>query len=266
MCAASALIPEPYVGKIEISRFLDGVGEAEKFRREILSQGASGGRTAELLARACLSFRNQLTTGTGQHDSLKAFKISEKKIVSALEGGRRWKQAVKAFDAFGGKWYGKWDQMQVDHHWYPVEQAKSPEKIGGFYDVYLLAAQFAWVGDGFGWNVVASENAEGKEGFVLGSVHHIEQQDPTQVRLHRPHVGVICRENQIIWITRGEIFFEERFGASKGQPERYVITGFRYRIDQGRLKNQQNAFQAVYTRDAARRPEWRQFWVRVEVE
>ena len=263
--AAHELIPQEY-SAIPESRLTDGIEIAEKFRRGLLRKNATGQARINTLARACLEFQRVLKSQSEELETIKRFKISEKQIVKAVEGqsgSRRWN---RTFDAFEGRWYGKWDQMNVDHHWYPTVRFDPPWKVDAFYDVSVQAGQFAWVGDGFGWNIIGSETVKGRKNFVLGTVYHVEEQDPARVRLHRPHVGVICGDRRIIWITAGEIFFEEKLSASSAAPERYVISGFRYRFEGLKLVSDGKAFQAVYTRDSEKRPDWKQFWIGLQVQ
>jgi len=259
------LIPEDYES-ISESRLTEGLGLADKFRRELIRRGASGQRKANVIARACLVFREKVASGSDEVVSLRKFKISEKLVVRALEGDSRARRGNRTFDSFTGRWYGKWDKLVVDHRWYPSVNFSPRMKIDGFHDLYIETGQFAWVGDGYGWNIVASTGIKEKKLFVLGSVYHVEDGDPDRVREHRPHVGVICGENRIIWITRGEIFFEEKAESDRIQPERYTITGFRYRFDGLKLRSRENAFQAIYTRNFENRPDWKQFWVGIVVD
>ena len=263
--ADERLIPEGY-SSISLSRFTEGIVQADKFRRELLRRGISGQRKADVLARACLLFREKAASGGKDLVSLKKFRISEKQIVRAIEGSKRGKRWHRTFEAFRGKWYGKWDKMVVDHHWYPVQTLAPRIRVPGFHDVYVASSQFAWVGDGFGWNVIASEEADERKVFVLGAVYHVDEGDPLRVRLYRPHIGVICSDQRMLWMTRKEVFFEEKFDADEVQPERYAITGFRYRFNGGRIQNEGNAFQAIYTRKQDNRPEWRDFWVGIVAE
>ncbi|MCS1407737.1 MAG: hypothetical protein M2R45_00897 [Verrucomicrobia subdivision 3 bacterium] len=126
---------------------------------------------------------------SGQYEMLKRFKIKEKFLVQVVEGSARKKPFIEAFDAFGGRWYGKRDEMELDYHWHPTILFASRSRVDGFHDVFVIAGQFAWVGDGFGWNVIASTGAEAENAFVLGTVYHVEGGDPARVRLHRPYVG-----------------------------------------------------------------------------
>ncbi len=263
--AAHPLIPEEY-RTISETRLQEGVVSADKFRRELLRRGASGQRQIDSLARACLQFREQMSKRSDGFESLDGFKIKAKQFLKALEGDSGSKRWTRTFDSFQGEWFGKWSEMPVDHRWYPTVSFESRLRIDGFHDVFILAGQFAWVGDGFGWNIVASETAKQKKAFVLGSVYHVQEGDVLQVREHRPHVGVILGERRLIWITRGEVFFEERLNRSRDSSDRYIITGFRYQYDGARVTNSGNSFQAVYTRDRTKRPDWKEIWVGISAE
>ena len=254
------LIPVEY-SAISESRLQEGIEMADKFRREILRRGSSGHRQADSMARACQQFRDALRAARAGRVGLGRFRFSEKEFRRALEGAPRWKQWSRNFDSFQGHWYGKWDQMEVDHHWYPTHAFESPLTVAGFHEVRVLAGQFAWVGDGYGWNIIGSEGTKRDRAFILGTVYHVRNGDPLDVTLHRPHVGVSVGKQRLIWMTRAEIFFQERLPTKGDEGDRYAITGFRYRYSNGRLVNQGNAFQAVYTRQNDDRPEWKQFWV-----
>ena len=258
--AEHPLIPDAY-SRIPESRLKEGVIEADKFRRSLLVKGASGQTRIEVLARACLQFQTKLSGAPKGIRSVEDFKISEKLFLAAAEGSRRWKKWPRTFDAFTGEWFGKWEQTEVDHQWFSTKSFPSAERYQGFHDVYLLAGQFAWIGDGFGWNLIASAGEEGREAFVLGSVYHVQDQKIDLVRQHRPHLGVVCSKQQLIWITAGEVFFEEGFQGKERAEDSYVITGFRYRFLGQQVSNNGRSFQAVYTRDRRKRPEFEDFWL-----
>lgn len=262
--AAHPLIPEDYP-TVSVSRLTEGVIMADKFRRELLMRGESGQRPIDVIARACVEFRGQMVKRADGLISLKSFRIKEKQFGEAIEGDRRFKRWGRTFDSFSGNWYGKWDRMEVDHRWHDTVVFESPLKIDGFNDVFIQTGQFAWIGDGFGWNLISTEEPKSRKAFVLGTVYHVEDGDPSRVTNHRPHVGVIYSGSQIIWITRGEVFFEERFSGKSNAGERYAITGFRYQFDGRVASTVGNAFQAIYTRNPQERPEWRQFHVGISV-
>ena len=263
--SAHPLIPSDYPA-VSASRLTEGVIMADKFRRELLLRGESGQRPIDVIARACVEFRGLMAHRADDLIALKSFRIKEKQLTKAIEGERGYRRWGRTFERFGGKWYGKWDQMEVDHRWHETVEFETPLKVEGFYDVFLKTGQFAWVGDGFGWNLVATEDVESRKAFVLGTVYHVEEGDTSRVTNHRPHVGIICSKSQIIWITRGEIFFEEFFDGKSDEEERYAITGFRYRFNGRNVSNVGNAFQAIYTRNPQSRPEWKQFHLGISVQ
>jgi len=197
-----------------------------------------------------------------QENGVKGFKLRKKQLFQALAGDNAKLEPTEAFKAFEGKWYGIWDKMEVDHHWFPQINQDPPLRLDGFHPVWIHAVQFAWIGDGFGWNVVASEKEDAKSYYILGSVYHVFDQDIEQIRMHRPHVGIAVGSDRLIWATQGEVFLEERFPAKGDMPERYAITGFFYQMDgSSRLSVRGNSFQAIYSRNASNRYPWKQFWM-----
>ncbi|MBI3468678.1 MAG: hypothetical protein HY000_37220 [Planctomycetes bacterium] len=101
--------------------------------------------------------------------------------------------------------------------------------------------------------------------MILGTVYHLIDGDPKRIRPSRPHVGIQVGEGRLIWLTDGEVFFEEVLSGTGTDRERYAITGFRYRIRDGRLSNDGDAFQAVYTPQPDDRPPWFRFVIDIRV-
>ena len=258
-----AWVVPPEYASIQADLFAQGLKEAEKFRRSLVLKNAAGLTQAEILSEAVVRFQKLAGDHLAKENDVKGFRLKRKRLLQAIEGDNRDLKPEHAFTAFEGKWYGIWDKMKVDHHWFPQMNRKTPVKIDGFYPFWIHAVQFAWIGDGFGWNVVASEKEDSDEYYMLGSVYHVRDQDPKQVYLHRPHIGIFVEADRLIWITSREVFLEERIPAKDDLAERYTITGFYYQM-RGReqLSVRGNSFQAVYSRspDAERAP-WRQFWI-----
>ncbi len=259
--AWSWVVPANYES-ISPERFVEGVKEADRFRRSLMQKDASGLTQAEILSEAIVRFQGLAGGHLAKENGLKGFKVRKKNLVRAFNGSKSKVNPHEAFKAFDGKWYGIWDKWEVDHHWFPQINQNPPKKVDAFHDIYIHAVQFAWIGDGFGWNIVATNEMDSKDYFILGTVYHVRDKDPSQVYLHRPHVGISTDADQLIWITRKEIFLEERMPPKGEYPERYAITGFNYQMHgTSRLSVVGNSFQAVYTRKPELRYPWKQFWI-----
>jgi hypothetical protein len=257
----SWVVPSEYPA-IDSSLFEKGVKEAEKFRRNLLLKNAAGLTQAEILSEAVVRFQKLVGDHLAKENNVKGFRLKRKRLFQAIEGENRGLEPEQAFLAFEGKWYGIWDKMEVDHQWYPQINQHPPVKVDGFNPFWVHAVQFAWIGDGFGWNVVASEKEDADEYYILGTVFHVRDKNPEQVYLHRPHVGISVSEDRLIWLTAGEVFLEERIPAKDDLPERYTITGFNYQMNgRAQLSVRGNSFQAVYSRNPDSRTPWRQFWI-----
>lgn len=257
----SWVVPSDYAS-ISPDLFLKGVKEADSFRRNLLQKNAVGLTKADVLSEAIARFQRLAGDYLSKENGVKGYKIRKKTLLRAFKGEKSKLKPHDVFKAFNGKWYGIWDKMKVDHHWFPQINQDPPKKIQAFHDVWVHAVQFAWVGDGFGWNVVATEEEDSSDYFLLGTVYHVRDKDPSQIYLHRPHVGISATKDQLIWMTSREVFLEERLEPKGEFPERYVITGFNYQMQGNtRLSVVGNSFQAIYTRKSDQRYPWKQYWI-----
>jgi hypothetical protein len=236
--------------------YVDGLDEALALRRRLLEPDAGGARPVDRLAGLIVEFRRRAAPLVDD-PGLDAFAdLTPAAIVARMEGAGRAVDARGVFGPFAGRWFGRWEEADVDHDWGEVHVHAGRPSPPGLAPVRLLATQPAWVGDGFGWNVVAEEPSVGAT-FLLGSVYHVEGGDPARVRLHRPHVGVDSGPGRLIWITAGEAFLEEHVPEAAGRAERYAITGFRHRVLNDPRSGIGEAFRAVYSRRADDRAPWR---------
>jgi hypothetical protein len=257
----SWVVPGEYAS-ISPDLFLKGVKEADRFRRGLLQKNASGLTQAGILSEAVMRFQDLAESHLSKENGLKGFKAKKKTLLRAFNGEKSKVKPYEAFSAFDGKWYGIWDKMEVDHHWFPQINQKPAKRVSAFNDIWIHVVQFAWIGDGFGWNIVATEDEDSTDYFILGTVYHVRERDPSQIYLHRPHVGISTDKDQLIWLTRKEIFLEERMPAKGEFPERYAITGCNYQMHgTSRLSVVGNSFQAIYTRKPDLRYPWKQFWI-----
>ncbi len=247
-------------------RRIRGLIAAEAFREELFLAEDGQPAPAVLLAEAVAEFprhvHDRLEPG---RPNLDRFTLSSDEALSQLRGDSDL-HAEAAFAPFSGKWYGLWDIHPVDHDWSPVRKFTPPSRLGCA-GTALAGQQFAWIGDGFGWNYVSLVNGDPDRPVILGMVYHLRG-EPPRIYLSRPHVGLYGGPGKLIWITAKEIFFEETFAANPdtSSPDRYAITGMFYSIADGRLSNVGKGFQAVYTRDPTDRPKWHQFPLKFHVE
>ena len=65
--------------------------------------------------------------------------------------------------------------------------------------------------------------------------------------------------------SRIAVFLEQSFAESEHRGEHYAITGFNYKVSEGRLDSEGQGFQAVYTRKPDVRPEWKRFPLSISV-
>lgn len=242
--------------------------EAESFRRSLVKGGDA--TRAGLIAQAAVAFRKQMLAKAQRDDDsydLSRFQLTEAEIVSSIEGSRDMDGAEATYQAFTGKWFGIWDRNHVDHHWAKFRRLKKPLvfKTDGDPPVSLLGYQYAWVGDGYGINHLAASE-DGNQKYLLGYVVHVRDLDPEKEVVRRPHVGVVDGTNRLIWIAKSELFFEEMVPGKKPQDDRYVITGFRYSVNNEGSLLAKDAFQVVYSRDRNRREPWKGFKIELSVD
>jgi len=244
----------------------EALRESEMFRRRILQGQDKDLIDSKLLAGALEQFCRQAPAFLQGRKGITGFELSAADVRMALEG-KDTPAAQQVFGGFTGKWYGKWDQMQVDHHWGRIVEYERPRriKIAGHRPVYLRSWQYCWVGDGYGLNGIATDDIEHKSprDYLLAYVTHVREGDMSQPTRSRPHVGICVGPSKLIWITAGEVFLEECYEIAAGV-DAYAITGFFYRIRDKTLETS-GCFQSHYTRDCNNRPEWFSFPVTFQI-
>lgn len=248
-------------------RFVSGLREAEQFRLDSLKpdEKLTAGSLAASLSELIIHFHRTASPALQQESrpDLSAFNLDEPMVLRAFSDNSREIGKVTGFESFEGKWFGLWDIWPVDHDWSAVWKQEPPvsmEYPGMDIDVHHL--QYAWIGDGFGWNVLSTPGDSGMGQVILGTVYHVRDMDPQQVYNHRPHVGIKPGPDQLIWITRNEVFFEEMIPGDSPLPDddTYVITGFFHHILDGRADfRETTGFQAVYSRSPDQRKAFHKF-------
>ena len=240
----------------------EGLRLAEQFRESLLKTDGAGHTKARLLGSTLERFRAEYRVPLARRPTLERFAVSRDAFVTQLRG-RQMLDPDKSFAEFSGRWYGKWDQMQVDHHWHVVVRPTTQDIVGSSDSARqrlpsLIGLQYAWIGDGFGWNyLVRPTGAPGSA--ILGYVYHLSPHKPSDIRLKFPLVGYFDGPARLIWITPSLIFFEEVLPGLSSGDQRYAITGFNYAIENDAVVNVGEGFQAVYTRHRELRPEWLKF-------
>lgn len=250
----------------QIGTLVKGLDEAESFRHSLLLQNPFGKTQAQALAQAIIQFQQSANPSLQDYVTLDDFVLEEQELINFISGNAGEIFGALSFELFNGKWYGKWDQYLVDHDWEPTLEFHSPIILDTTNSLSLRAVQYAWIGDGFGWNAVIAPEHRNTGDVILGSVYHVRNQNPDEIDSHRPHVGIPLDEGQLIWITDSEVFLEQAFKAGNPKDESYAITGFFYENKDGKLINRGDGFQAVYTRQPDNRPEWFRFPVEISID
>ena len=241
-------------------RMLKGFRLAEEFRQSLL-KAEKGTTRAAIIGHGLERFWIDSKQPLPDRPTLERFEVTSQSFLNQIQGRERL-NAQSAFADFTGRWYGKWDQLLVDHHWHPVITDLKSFHLAQTSNTRLVGLQYAWIGDGFGWNFVGE--TKGKKGqFVLGYVYHLAPREPRKIRYGTPHVGYLDGPGRLIWITPGELYFEEVLPGKAQAEDRYAITGFSYRIAKGRMVPKGDGFQAIYSRNSKQRPPWKRFEVKV---
>ncbi len=238
----------------DFEAFLDLASrESERFRRRFLAD--SGTRVLETTVK----FKESAALWLADRRGVDRFLLDAPELERAVRGASRLDGGA-AFGGFEGRWYGRWDRSRVDHHWGPAIDLEPPRRveIEAGPPVWIRSYQYAWIGDGYGINLIATSDLERADAdYILGYVVHVADQNLDEVRARRPHVGIATGAGQLVWITAGEVFLEEAFRRESGA-DAYAITGFFYR-DDGLATKIKSCFQAIYTRQPDDRPEFYHF-------
>jgi len=244
----------------------EALRESELFRRRILHGQDKDLIDSTLLAGAIEQFCSQAPAYLKGRKDINGFQLSEVDMRQAIQG-RNTLAVHTVYGGFTDKWYGKWAQTPVDHHWGRIVEYERPKRIEvlGQGPVYLCSYQYCWVGDGYGLNVIATDDIENQSAdYLLAYVIHVQEGDMSRPTKRRPHVGICVGPSKLIWVTAGEIFLEECYETAAGA-DAYAITGFFYSVKDKRLVAT-GCFQARYTRDCHNRPEWFSFPLKLEVD
>ncbi len=232
-----------------------GLEEALALHTELLDAAGTSAPPATLLARASRAFlavAPAALSDRGRSAPSAAFLLADEDFLRLLAATPH--PPVAAFAAFSGKWFGLWEGLPVDHDWSETAPFDPPLTLS-HPSLDLHALQYAWIGDGFGWNILVSQPDEPTRKFILGSVYHVRDRDRKKIYLHRPHAGIAPDPRTLVWITRNEVFFEE-VPEVPANRERYFIHGFFYARDGAALGFPRGGFSAAYGRDPDNRLPW----------
>ncbi len=161
---------------------------AEKFRTSLTEKKDGAG--LESIGAFLEKFRTKYQVPIADRPSLAKFAVTQEKFVTQLKGHETI-GTDQAFEPFSGRWYGLWEKKQVNHHWHQTKSMSVEESES------LVSAQFAWIGDGFGWNYLINGQEPG-DGVVLGYVYHLEENDPSKVRFEFPLIGYFDGPGRLI--------------------------------------------------------------------
>ncbi|MEM6468860.1 MAG: hypothetical protein AAF802_04775 [Planctomycetota bacterium] len=241
---------------------VSGIVKAEKLRSRLLAPTAKRltgcQAVADLVAEAQKSLRWTDEQPKKLRHSIAAFDVSSERLLTQIRGDAGISPQV--FDAFDGRWFGKWDTTNVNHDWRPSIVFSPPRTVAkrpsSAKDQPTLAAlQYPWISNGFGWNYLLKRNGDSTGNYVLGMVFYFAPPNYRDITEEKPHVGFADGPTRLVWITEYELYLEEAFPASStGKPDYYVTTGFRHDLFGENPSVEPECVQATYTRDPNDRP------------
>lgn len=252
----------------------DGIRKANHLRRRLLSEAQDQSDAAiERIGHAIAIFQRGAAEAWGSDSWVSRFDVSPQRLRAQLAGSVELTDPV--FEAFEGQWYGKWDELTVNHDW-KTPQIYRPSRVIADDTPPVKAVQFAWVGNGFGWNILcevlgsptrtsdadvapAVGRSRGRPGnFILGMVYYVAADDPGKVVGETPLVGFADGPNQLVWITESDIFLEATYVDAR-YGECYGIAGFKHQLLSESPETSTTGVQAIYTHAPQTRPAFKKF-------
>lgn len=255
--STDALFPQELeLWKDSETQLVSGIVSAEALRARLLKPTATRSTSVHAIAKFIGDFQKAVDSSDGQANrlrhSVRAFDVSGERLLSQIRGDET--ISPDAFDAFDGRWFGRWDQMKVNHDWRPSVQFSPPTVIAKGQPP-IASLQYAWISDGFGWNYLSSREGDPSKNYVLGMVYYFADPNYRDITGEKPHVGFADSPTRLIWITEFELYLEESFPESMtGKPDQYVITGLRHNLLGDSPSVSPDTVQATYTRDPNVRP------------
>ncbi|MBI1390205.1 MAG: hypothetical protein GC154_17330 [bacterium] len=234
-------------------RLIAGVLESASFWRELQENGGLESYAAQLASLA-VEVVHSVNPVLKAPATLKPFLFDKEEYERRIHEGVDLNAALDAFNSFTGRWYGMWKEIPVDHEWTRAVEYDPPWEITQNENtLFIHGLQYAWIGDGFGWNIVVSFDNPDNPTHILGTVYHVKDHNPAFVYLHRAHIGLVM-DGGLVWITRKEVFFEE--ATVYNQMPVYTISGFQYLRSADRIEDVTQIFQTYYTSNRQARGAW----------
>jgi len=246
---------------------IDGLRRAEALRVKLLARDSSGQTHLQRILTATADLQESKVDSLQSGRPIGQFNLNAERIAAQLSGEGA--LSTTSFAAFDGRWFGRWDDSNVNHDWQPTVIYATPRKTED--DLPMIhALQYAWISNGFGWNylvakpsqnsqVVSPDTEKANQSYILGMVYYFEGKDFLTIRGEKAHVGFLDSPNRLIWITEHEVFMEEVFPMQDASETTYAITAMYHDLLSPQPSVASRGTQAVYTRDPGNRPAFREF-------
>ncbi len=217
---------------------------------------------ADRIAETVTEFQMQMGTRSNLRDPVGDFRITGDRLKSQLSGNMELGRPSAVFDGFDGRWFGLWEKEAVNHDWRPSRTYDNAKTEG--VDLIVLADQYAWIHNGFGWNFLVRSSSGNP--YVLGQVYYLNRKDLKKIDSRKPHVGFADVSSdpsapitRLVWITEREIFLEQIFPQADPSETYYVITAIFHSLFESKPTVSNQAIQAKYTRNSNNRPAFHRF-------
>jgi len=247
-----------------------GLLESDKLRQRLLATSDAGDSFAKRYCLALTDFQAASQKALESRVPISAFAMTPERLEQQLRGQDE--LDASAFQAFDGRWFGRWGDSEVNHDWRPTRTFEPPWQFPEV-PTPLLGLQYAWISNGFGWNYLARlpidqtvdrdadtrPATEAPGAVILGMVYYFHPPDFDKIQGEKPHVGFLDSPTRLIWLTDREIFLEEAFPAADPRDSTYVITALYHDLLGTPPSIQPRGTQAVYTRRPNQRPEFFSF-------
>jgi hypothetical protein len=242
------------------TRLAEGVQEAEQLRAKIIATSSEEAEAqpplAHFICEHVARFQIEVREQNAFDESIASFQMTEDRLLEQLSG--QITISTTAFDAFNGRWFGRWGSSEVNHDWAPAVRFDPLKRLLPEQPP-VSALQYAWISNGFGWNYLMANGDAAEQNWILGMVYYLDDSNYKRITESKAHVGFADNPTRLIWITEREIFLEEAFPATQVQPERYAITAMYHNLFSSQPSMDGRSAQAIYTREPGNRPAFREF-------
>jgi|GEM_PF-1261957 len=259
--------PEMTHWALQDKPMIDGLRKAEALRVQLLARDSFGQTPLDRILMATADLQAAAVDSLKPGQPIGHFNLNAERIAAQLSGEGALSAA--SFAAFDGRWFGRWEDSNVNHDWQPTVAYATPRKTED--DLPMIQSlQYAWISNGFGWNylvakpsqnsqVVSSNSEKANKSYVLGMVYYFDGKDFLTIRGEKAHVGFSDSPNRLIWITEQEVFMEEVFPMQNASETTYAITAMYHDLFSPQPSVASRGTQAIYTRDPGNRPAFRKF-------